>query len=212
MTRDWGEWHRAYDDPDSSLSRRLGVVTRMIGEVLDAAPAGDIRALSLCAGDGRDLTAAAAGHPRARDLTGLLVELDPQLAAAAATNARGVSERLTVATADAGDTDSFGAHLPVDLLLLCGIFGNVADDDVRRTIATVPAMCRPGATVLWTRHRRTPDLTPSIRRWFDDCGCTPVELVSPGAGSFAIGHERAPLTTSTEPLPQRLFAFRDDLW
>ena len=210
MARDWMEWHRAYDDPDSSLSQRLGVVARMIRAALDSAPAGDIQVLSLCAGDGRDLTVAAAGHPRAADLTGLVVELDPQLAQAATTNMRGLSDRLAVANSDAGNTANFGAEPPVDLLLLCGIFGNISDDDIRATIAAVPRLCRQGATVIWTRHRREPDATPQIRRWFDEAGCQAVEFVSPGARSFAIGCERVvDHDDPARPLPDRLFTFVD---
>jgi hypothetical protein len=29
---------------------------------------------------------------------------------------------------------------------------------------------RCGATVIWTRHRRLPDLTPQIRAWFTESG------------------------------------------
>ena len=153
MTRDWNEWHRAYNDPASSLSQRLLVVTRMIRETLNIAPPGEIKVLSLCSGDGRDMTLAAAGHPRASDLTGLLVELDLQLASAAASNIGAVGDALADSKTDAGAVAGFRRALPVDLLLLCGIFGNVANDDIRNTIEAVPAMCRPGAAVIWTRHR-----------------------------------------------------------
>jgi len=212
VARDWVDWHRAYDDTASALSRRLAVISRMIRDVLDSAPPGDIRVVSLCAGDGRDLIGAATGHPRAADLEGVLVELDAQLAATAAVGVASVSNRVTVLNGDAGVTAGFRAALPVDLLLLCGIFGNLSDEDVRTTIAAVPAMTRAGATVIWTRHRREPDLTPSIRRWFDDAGCTSMELVSPGAGGFAIGAERRRDVPASGLLPDRLFSFRDDLW
>ena len=206
------EWHRAYDDPTSSLSHRLGVVSGIIRAALDVAAPGDIRVLSLCAGDGRDLMIAATGHPRASDLAGLLVELDPQLATAAADNVGSVSDRLVVAHADAGATATFRGVLPVDLLLLCGIFGNVSHDDIRATIAAVPVMCRQGATVIWTRHRREPDVTPLIQRWFEEVGCHSVEFVSPGKGSFAIGRQHALDLAPTGTLPDQLFTFRDDLW
>jgi hypothetical protein len=32
------------------------------------------------------------------------------------------------------------------------------------------ALCRPGATVIWTRGRRPPDLTPQVRAWFSENG------------------------------------------
>jgi hypothetical protein len=36
---------------------------------------------------------------------------------------------------------SFGAAaaLPADVLLLCGIFGNVSDDDIGRTVRALPS-------------------------------------------------------------------------
>jgi hypothetical protein len=76
----WIEWHRAYDDPDSPLSRRLAVVQRTIAETLDTAAPGAIRVISMCAGEGRDLLGVVPHHPRGRDVTGRLVELDPALA------------------------------------------------------------------------------------------------------------------------------------
>jgi len=142
----------------------------------------------------------------------VLVELDADLAATATANAATVSSGLAVRCADASETAHYVDMLPVDLLLLCGIFGNISLDDVEHTIAAVPAMCRPGATVIWTRHRRVPDATPMIRGWFDAAGCTSAGTVSPGEGRFAVGCERVGATPGHTPLPPRLFTFRDDLW
>jgi hypothetical protein len=211
MGRDWIEWHRRYDDPNSSLSQRLTAVAGMIRGALDAARPGPIHVLSLCAGDGRDLVLGAAGHARAADLDGRLVERDPDLAEKAASNIAGLSSGSSVLCADAAETARYVDALPVDLLLLCGIFGNVSDDDIERTIAAVPAMCSAGATVIWTRHRRPPDITPTIRELFDDAGCRSLGVVSPGEGGFAVGGERVGRTTAPGPLPERLFTFRDDL-
>jgi hypothetical protein len=52
---DWQAWHEKYDDPASSLARRLRVVQARIREALDACPPGRVRVVSLCAGQGRDL-------------------------------------------------------------------------------------------------------------------------------------------------------------
>jgi hypothetical protein len=35
---DWADWHRAYDDPDDPLARRLKVVQAHMRAALDAAP------------------------------------------------------------------------------------------------------------------------------------------------------------------------------
>jgi hypothetical protein len=46
----------------------------------------------------------------------------------------------------------------------------VSDRDIKRTVQAAPALCRASATVIWTRHRRPPDLTPQVRAWFADSG------------------------------------------
>ena len=207
VTRDWGEWHRKYDDPTSGHPQRLAVVVEQIRAALDRADPGAIRVLSLCSGDGRDIATAATGHHRAADLTGCLVELDDELAAAAREHLAPLGSRLDVRAADAGDPDVWADVVPVDLLLLCGIFGNVPDDDVERTVLASSAVGRPGAAVIWTRHRRPPDLTPAVRQWFMAAGCTSLGFWSGGPGGFGVGAEL--LEGATGPLDRstRLFAF-----
>jgi hypothetical protein len=53
--RDWYTWHDDYDDPATALARRLAAVQEQIRLTLDAAPPGPLAAISLCAGQGRDL-------------------------------------------------------------------------------------------------------------------------------------------------------------
>jgi hypothetical protein len=101
---------------------------------------------------------------------------------------------------DAGTTSSFASAVPADLVLVCGIFGNITDEDVRRTIEALPTLCADGATVIWTRHRREPDLTPTIRGWFAGAGFEELLFASPGIGKYAVGVHRlarAPLPFSS---------------
>jgi hypothetical protein len=210
--RDWRSWHRAYDDPTSALARRLNEVVDVLESALDVAPPGPLRLISLCCGDARDVTRTLADHPRRDDVTGCLIELDPELAATASANLHSIGSRVEVRCGDASDPKMFSDMAPADLLLLVGIFGNVTDADVEGVISSVPAVCKQGATVIWTRHRRYPDLTPSIAQWFVDAGCEPSTFSSPGLGSYAVGSERCQRTTSLALLPERLFTFRDDLW
>jgi len=212
MDRDWVEWHRSYDRPESSLTARLAIVTELLVEAVDRAPAGELRCLSLCAGDARDLAGALTTHPRAGDVVGAVVELDDALATSARARLDTIAPGLDVRCADAGDVTSFSDVTPVDVLLLVGIFGNITDDDVGRTIGAVPALCRPGATVLWTRHRRHPDATPMIRSMFDEAACEPIGFESPGVGAFAIGAERFVGPGASASIDDRLFSFRNDLW
>jgi SAM-dependent methyltransferase len=211
MARDWVAWHKAYEDPSSSLWQRQRDVATMIRTFLDHAPAGELRVLSLCAGDGGDLELALAGHPRVGDVTGCLVEFDPELVARAGAKQRAVGSRLELRCADAGDTLNFAEYAPVDLLVLVGIFGNISDEDVRTTVNAVPSLCREGATVIWGRYRREPDLTPQIREWFDAIGCKSTGFVSPGVGFHSSASERVGRVCA-DPLPVKLFTFVDDLW
>jgi hypothetical protein len=146
---DWKKWHAGYDDPESSLPRRLTVVRRRISETLLAHPVtAPMRILSLCSGDGRDLLPVLA-HSDQETVSAVLVEQDMVLAQQARTTASGLGvDQVTVLTADAGETDHFTFALPVDLLLLCGIFGNVSEADIAFTVAASPAMLRPGGTVI----------------------------------------------------------------
>jgi hypothetical protein len=190
--RDWIEWHRDYDDPTSPHSWRLGVVQAGLRSRLDAAPDGPIRLLSLCAGDGRDVLGVLADHPRAADVSATLVELDAELSerARAGVAAAGLGDAVRVVTGDAGDPRVWWDGTPVDVLLLCGIFGNVGDDDIAHTVRSLPGLCAAGGSVLWTRHRRPPDLTPAVRRWFADAGFAELSWESLGEDGPSVGVNR----------------------
>jgi hypothetical protein len=100
---------------------------------------------------------------------------------------------------------SFADALPADMLMLCGIFGNVSDRDIQRTVKAAPALCRPGATVTWTRHRRPPDLTPRLRAWFAASGFEQSALdtdAMTGVGACRLRHAPA-----GPPPPGPLFTF-----
>jgi hypothetical protein len=195
--RDWVEWHREYDDPASRLSQRLAAVQGFVQDALDA---GARRVVSLCAGEGRDVLGVVGERP----VTGRLVELDPRLAAVARAAA---PPGIEVVEADAGDTSSVAGAVPADLVLLCGIFGNVPDGDVERTCRLAPMLCAPGATVIWTRHTSPPDLNASIRRWLAEAGFGDIRFVRPGGTSAGVGVARL----VGDPLPfepgVRLFSF-----
>lgn len=169
--RDWVAWHEAYDDPSSPLSARLRRVRWHLSRALDQAPLGPVRLVSLCAGQGHDVLGVLPAHPRREDVRAVLVESDARNAGLARQRAADAGlPGVEVRQADASRVASFADALPADVLLLCGIFGNVSEPDIRRTAEAAPALCAPGATVIWTRHRRPPDLTPQVRAWFAGAG------------------------------------------
>jgi hypothetical protein len=189
----WVQWHRAYERTDSPLQLRLEIVQRLLRAALEDTDVPRTRVLSLCAGQGRDVIGALAGFPDARRVQARLVELDAQLAADARTAAhdRGLDGVVDVVEADASSSDCCAGAVPADVVLACGIFGNISPDDIDAFVHMLPTLCAPHAVVLWTRHRRPPDRTPGIRAWFGDAGFEGLAFESPDeAGLVAVGAHR----------------------
>jgi hypothetical protein len=196
--RDYVAWHDEYATPGSRLHRRLQVVIDLLGEALDGSPPGPVRFVSLCAGQGHDVLSVASAHPRGADLEGRLVELDPVNAAAAAARIEELGlTRVEVRCADAGSTDAYDGAVPVDLVVACGIFGNVSIGDIERTIRTLPSLCARDAWVVWTRHPREPGVLAAIQGWFEVTGFERHALVVDDEAWFGVGLHRL----TGEPAP-----------
>jgi hypothetical protein len=206
---DWSAWHEPYQDPGSPLARRLAIVQGHIRSCLEAASGRDLRVLSVCAGDGRDLLGVLDGRPDAGRVRAVLVELDPRLVARIRVrlDLGGSAARVEVRRADAGSSDAYGGAVPADLVLLCGVLGNVDDADVRRTIAAAPQLCAAGGVVIWTRSRRPPDLTPAIRRWFAAAGFSELAFDAPEDTLVGVGVHRFDGAPATLRPGRRLFSF-----
>jgi hypothetical protein len=76
-------WHEPYDEPGSPLDRRLRCVQRQVSTWFEQRRPDQQRALSVCAGQGRDLLEVMAGRDDVADVSAALVELDPANAATA---------------------------------------------------------------------------------------------------------------------------------
>lgn len=205
---DWVSWHCEYDR-DPSLRRRLEVVQGQIARQLDCSTKDTVQVISLCAGQGRDLLPVIAAHPRRSSIRGRLVEREPRNVeiAAASVEEAGLTS-VEVIRGDASLVASFEGAVPADVILACGVFGNISDHDIARTIEHLPMLCAEGASVVWTRGRTDPDLRPTIRSWFAEHGFE--ELFFEGEPeSFGVGVHR--LTTAPRPFDPTLtlFTFRD---
>jgi hypothetical protein len=202
---DWRRWHEEYDEAGSALARRLAVVQEQVRAGLDRCPPGAVRLISLCAGQGRDVLDVLPDHPRRDDVQARLVELDPRNTAFARERARGLPQ-VQIVTGDAALIDQYKGLAPADVVLVCGVFGNISDEDIERTIDACPQLCRTGATLIWTRHREDTDLVPQICDWFESRGFERVWVSDPDAG-FGVGVHR--FTGEPQPLvPGRtLFSF-----
>ena len=203
---DWQAWHVSYEDPGSELGRRLALVQSQLRDALDGAPAGPIRLVSVCAGQGHDAIGVLVDHPRRADVSARLVELDERNVALANGAARAARlDAVEAVAADASLTDSYAGSVPADVVLVCGVFGNLSASDIDGTIEQLAQLCAPGATVIWTRHRRPPDLVPQIRETFERAGYAEVAFAE--APPFGVGTNR--LTVPPSPLRTgvKLFEF-----
>jgi hypothetical protein len=125
----------------------------------------------MCAGQGRDVIGVVADHPRRADVTALLVELAPGMVEVARASAAQASlTQIDIVEGDAASSDIYTRMVPADIVLACGILGNIPDDEVANTVRNLSMLCQKGAAVIWTRHRLEPDLTPKIRQWFVESG------------------------------------------
>jgi hypothetical protein len=206
--RGYLSWHDDYDRLGSRLHLRLLVVQDLIATALDEQPPGTIRVISMCAGQGRDLLTVARRHRRGDDLVGRLVEIDRRNCdAARAAIAEAGSAGFEVVESDAGRSDAYVGATPVDLVLACGIFGNITDEDIKTTVQFMPALCAPGAWVIWTRAPQGDDMLYRIQDWFYEVGFEPRALVIGEGDLFGVGAAQFQ-GHATKPHPGvRLFDF-----
>lgn len=207
--RDYEVWHEAYDDPESALSWRLRTVQRCLREALDRHP-GPIRVLSSCSGDGRDLLGVLSERSDADRVAATLIELHPGIAQRARDGAATAGlAGVEVRTADAGQTNAYQRAVPAEVVILVGIFGNISDADLERTIAAAPQFCAPQATLLWSRGRDRADRNDAVRDWFSAAGFAELDYMTHDADALpALGVVR--FDGDPQPLiaDRRLFTFR----
>jgi len=206
VTKDWRAWHEPYADASSPLSRRLRLVRRHIGLWLDDRQGEALTAVSACAGQGHDLLGVLATRADAHRVRATLLEGDERNVAAAQTAAADLPN-VRVVQVDAGDLAAYVGSVPADLVLMAGVFGNVSDADVYRTIQALPELCASGATVIWTRSRRAPDLTPTLRSWLKEAGFVEHAFHAPDGVLFSVGVHRFAGVPVPLSLPGRLFQF-----
>lgn len=204
---DWQTWHGKYDTPHSRMAERLRTVQAQIDLALNSCDPGPIRVISLCAGQGRDLLEVLQGHPRRNDVQARLVELDRRNTEFAERLASSSGlHQIEVMTADASISDHYRGMTPAHLVLICGLFGNIHDGDIERTIDRCPQLCATGGRVIWTRHRRKPDRVPMICRRFEGLDFEQHWLSAPET-ELAVGVHQFRGKPSPLVLGERMFTF-----
>jgi hypothetical protein len=141
-----------------------------------------------------------------------LVELDPALVAFARARAdtSGAGDVVRSVQGDASLSKWYEGEVPADLVLVCGVFGNIGTDDIEATVDALRSFCRSGSHVIWTRHRRPPDATPAIRAFFATAGFTELAFEAPEGTVMTVGLHRYDGETAPFDPARRLFDFVGD--
>ncbi len=210
MPKTWFEWHDLYNT-DPKLQQRLQIVREYMDNSLDVSPPGIIRVVSVCAGDGRDLLGTLASHPRTKDVYGRLVELNPELAerGKAGVESAGLSKQLEFVNGDATNSSSYIGVVPADIIIVCGIFGNLASEaELKRLIGNLPVLAKKGSFAIWTRgHSDGIAHSETVRKVFREAEFEEVSFKLTQTGDMGVGIHRY----SGEGLPlspnQQLFEF-----
>ncbi len=206
--RDYVKWHERYADPNSSISARLRKIQDLLNAELDARP-GPLRLFSLCAGDARDILGVLEQRPAdAPRVSGTLIEINPDLTRAARERIARLGSPLEMLEMDATDPNAAAAHIPADIVILAGIFSNIAETDNEPFAAAATSFCAPGALLIWTRRNDDHDMILRIQGRFAAAGFTDQHFSAVGKGVFGYGSARAP-NQPPPPLPtdRKLFTF-----
>ncbi len=191
---DWNEWHKQYDS-FPSLQARLRIVCEQIAATLDDCPAGTIRIVSICAGDGRDLIGTLLKHPRRNDVAAWLLDNHAESIARgkAAAEQAGLGRQLRFVEADATLAGNYADAVPADLVLLSGFLGHLRHNDVPGLIESLPMLCRKGGWIIWNRHlvlHQGRDQILVIRELFRRTKFEEVHFETTAPDGFAVGRCR----------------------
>lgn len=210
MPSNWYEWHDLYNS-DARLQQRLQIVREYIWSAIDASPPGIIRVVSACAGDGRDLLGTLASHPRKSDVHGRLVELNPELAQQGQDKieSAGLSQQLEFVNGDATNSSSYIGAVPADIIIVCGIFGNLdSESELKRLIGNLPKLAKKGSFAIWTRgHTDGIAHSETVRKVFREAEFEEVNFRLTLTGDMGVGIHRYLGEGLPLPQNQQLFVF-----
>ncbi|MBD2486617.1 class I SAM-dependent methyltransferase family protein [Aulosira sp. FACHB-615] len=210
MPKDWFEWHDLYKT-EPRLQQRLEIVREFIAHSLNFSPSGVIRVVSVCAGDGRDLLGTLVNHPRAQDVHARLVELNPQLVerGKATIESLGLTKQIEFINGDATIASNYLGAVPADIVIVCGVFGNLADEnELNRLLGNLSFLSKKGAFVIWTRgHSNGIPHSETVRTSLQKAGFAEVNFKLTATGDMGIGIHRYLGENVPEPKEQQFFVF-----
>jgi hypothetical protein len=210
MPKDWYEWHDLYNT-ELRLQQRLEIVQKFIAHSLNASPDGAIRVVSVCAGDGRDLLGTLKNHPRAKDVSARLVELNPQLVerGRATIESLGLAKQIEFVNGDATVAANYVGAVPADIVIVCGVFGNLADEkELSRLLDNLRFLSKQGAFVIWTRgHSQGIPHSDNVRKILSASEFAEVNFQLTSTGDMGVGIHRYTGENLPQPKEQQLFVF-----
>lgn len=197
------------------MRQRLQLVRNYISTCLNACPLGKIRVVSVCAGDGRDLLGALLDHPRASDVYARLVELDSRLVECgrAAAESAELREQIEFVNGDATLSSVYEGIVPAELVLVCGVFGNVPETELPRLIQSLCFLCKSEGFIIWTR-----DLSENgdhrlslVRELLRESAFEEVSFKITSIGNMGVGTHRYLGQALPLPKDEKLFVFSSPL-
>ncbi|OCQ99073.1 type 12 methyltransferase [Nostoc sp. MBR 210] len=209
MPKDWYEWHDLYKT-EPRLQQRLEIVREFIGYSLNASPDGAIRIVSVCAGDGRDLLGTLENHPRRNDVYARLVELNPQLVerGRATIESLGLAKQIEFINGDAAIANNYVGAIPADIVIACGVFGNLTEAELNRLLDNLSFLSKPSAFVIWTRgHSNGIPYSENVRKILHTSGFAEVNFKLTATGDMGVGLHRYKGKHLPQPKEQQLFVF-----
>lgn len=215
MSKDWFAWHDNYRTRPR-MRQRLQIVCEYISTCLNELPPGPIRVVSVCAGDSRDLIGTLFDHPRSGDVHARLVELDERLVdcGRSAAQSSGLGEQLEFVCGDATLSSVYEGAVPADLVLNCGVFGNLPDDTERqRLVQSLRFLCKTGGYTIWTRDLAVDGdrNLATIQTLLREAEFEEVSFKMTSVGNMGVGTHRYLGQSLALPNDEQLFVFSSPL-
>jgi protein-L-isoaspartate O-methyltransferase len=98
-----------------------------------------------------DLLGTLSNHPRAKDVYARLVELNSQLVERGqqTIESLGLTKQIEFINGDATISSNYVGAVPADIVIVCGVFGNLADEpELNRLLANLSFLSKQGAFVI----------------------------------------------------------------
>ena len=206
----WSGWPgKVYER--AGYRQRLATVQAHLAECLDLAPAGPVRILSMCAGDGRDVIGVLGSHPRRDDVVAWLVELNGTSVAVGVGQAKraGFESRVNFLHGDATAFATYQDIAPGDIVLVCGVWGHVPLDERGSLVRACGSLCKPGGVVIWTRGvRQWTARFEAIRELFASPAWEEIRVTITHDAKWAVATHRYLGPASALPTSGQIFHFQ----